>query len=58
MFPKQFKPIFIDNKELIRIGSPDDGGYVVPRETILTSKAKKIEPHSRNTTPKTNTKLH
>jgi len=38
MFPKEFKPIYIENNELIRLGSYEDGGYVVPRETILSSK--------------------
>ena len=38
MFPREFKPIFIENNELIRLGSVDDGGYVVPKQTILSSK--------------------
>ena len=38
MLPKEFKPIYIENNELIRLGSLDDGGYVVPRNTILSSK--------------------
>jgi len=37
MFPKEFKPIFIENNELVRLGSDCDGGYVVPRNTILSS---------------------
>jgi len=28
-FPKEFKPVYISNNELIRVGSIDDGGYVV-----------------------------
>ena len=37
MFPKRFIPIFIENNELVRLGSVDDGGYVVPKQTILSS---------------------
>ena len=37
MFPKEFKPIFIENNELVRLGSVDDGGYVAPKQTILSS---------------------
>ena len=37
MFPREFKPIFIENSELARLGSIDDGGYVVPKQTILSS---------------------
>lgn len=38
-FPLKFKPIYIDNKELMRIGSIYDGGYVVPYKAIIeTSK--------------------
>ena len=37
MFPRKFIPIFIENNELIRLGSVDDGGYVVPKQTILSS---------------------
>ena len=37
MFPKLLHPIFVENHELTRIGSIDDGGYVVPLKTILTS---------------------
>lgn len=33
-FPKEFRPIYLDNKELVRIGSIDDGGYVVPYNAI------------------------
>ena len=29
-FTKDLKPIFVDNKDLIRIVSSDVGGYVVP----------------------------
>ena len=36
-FSQKLKPIFIDNSELIRLGSIDDGGYVVPVETVMTS---------------------
>ena len=36
-FTKDLKPIFVDNKDLIRIGSIDDGGYVVPVETVKLS---------------------
>jgi hypothetical protein len=36
-FHKNLKPIYIDNKELIRIGSIDDGGYVVPVKTVKSS---------------------
>ena len=38
-FPKELKPIFVDDKDLIRLGSIDDGGYVLPIETIKTSKS-------------------
>ena len=37
MFPKRFIPIFIENNELVRLGSVDDGGYVVPKQTILSA---------------------
>ena len=36
-FPKELKPIFVDNKNLIRLGSIDDGGYVVPIESVKSS---------------------
>ena len=36
-FPKEFKPVFVDNKDLIRLGSIDDGGYVVPFESVKSS---------------------
>jgi hypothetical protein len=36
-FPKDLKPIFVDDKDLIRLGSIDDGGYVVPIETVKSS---------------------
>ena len=35
--PKDLKPIFVDDKDLIRLGSIDDGGYVVPIETVKSS---------------------
>lgn len=31
MFPKQFKPIYFKNTKLIRVGSIDDGGYIIPK---------------------------
>ena len=37
MFPLIFLPFYVDNTELIRLGSIDDGGYVVPIETIISS---------------------
>ena len=37
-FPKELKPVFVDNKDLVRLGSIDDGGYVVPIKTIMNSK--------------------
>jgi hypothetical protein len=36
-FSKKLKPIFIDNSELVRLGSIDDGGYVVPKVTVKSS---------------------
>ncbi len=36
-FSQKLKPIFIDNSQLVRLGSIDDGGYVVPKETINSS---------------------
>ncbi len=36
-FTQKLKPIFIDNSELFRLGSIDDGGYVVPKETVSSS---------------------
>ena len=36
-FPEKLKPVFIDNSELIRLGSIDDGGYVVPIKTVKSS---------------------
>ena len=37
MFPKSLHPIFLENHELARIESKEDGGYVVPLKTIPTS---------------------
>ena len=34
MFPTKLKPLFIKNSKLIRLGSIDDGGYVVPKKAI------------------------
>ena len=34
MFPKLFKPIYLDNSKLVRVGSIDDGGYVIPKITF------------------------
>ena len=34
---KKLKPIFIDDSELVRLGSIDDGGYVVPKVTVNSS---------------------
>ncbi len=31
MFPKNFKPYFFSTSKLVRLGSIDDGGYVVPK---------------------------
>ena len=36
-FPNNLKPFFVDNEDLVRLGSIDDGGYVVPTQTIKTS---------------------
>ena len=36
-FSKKLKPIFIDDSELVRLGSIDDGGYVVPKVTVKSS---------------------
>ena len=36
-FPQNLKPIFVDDRDLIRLGSIDDGGYVVPTETVKSS---------------------
>ena len=41
MFPKRFIPIFIENNELVRLGSVDDGGYVVPKQTVESWRPKK-----------------
>ena len=38
-FPKELKPIYVDNNDLIRLGSIDDGGYVVPIKTIMNSRS-------------------
>ena len=32
MLPKIFKPIYIDNNDLIRIGSLNDGGYILSKD--------------------------
>ena len=37
-FPNSLKPFFVDNEDLIRLGSIDDGGYVVPIQTVNSSK--------------------
>jgi hypothetical protein len=37
MFPLTLLPFYVDNIELVRLGSIDDGGYVVPIETITSS---------------------
>ena len=34
MFPIKLKPHFIKNSKLIRLGSIDDGGYVVPKKVL------------------------
>ena len=39
LFPKQLKPVFVENNELIRLGSIDDGGYVVPLKSVKNSKS-------------------
>ena len=36
-FPNELKPFFVDNNDLVRLGSIDDGGYVVPIQTINSS---------------------
>ena len=38
-FPSKLKPFFVENNELIRLGSIDDGGYVVPLKSIKNSKS-------------------
>ena len=38
-FPNELKPVFVENNELIRLGSIDDGGYVVPLKSIKNSKS-------------------
>lgn len=34
MFPIKLKPLFIKNSKLIRLGSIDDGGYVIPKKVL------------------------
>ena len=34
MLPKKFKPSYIPNSNLIRVGSIDDGGYVIPKNIL------------------------
>ena len=36
-FSHKLKPIFIDNSKLFRLGSIDDGGYVVPKADVKSS---------------------
>jgi len=36
-FSQKLKPIFTNNSELFRLGSIDDGGYVVPKKTVKSS---------------------
>ena len=36
-FPKFLKPYFIKKDELVRLGSIDDGGYVLPLKDVLSS---------------------
>ncbi len=36
-FPKFLKPYFLNKKELVRLGSIDDGGYVLPIKDIKSS---------------------
>ena len=38
MLPKNFKPIFMDTSELIRVGPKSDGGYVLSKKLVETSK--------------------
>ena len=38
-FPNELKPFFVENNKLIRLGSIDDGGYVVPLKSIKNSKS-------------------
>ncbi|MDA9177836.1 hypothetical protein N9O17_01735, partial [Candidatus Pelagibacter sp.] len=37
LFPHFLKPYFIKKKELVRLGSIDDGGYVLPIKDTRTS---------------------
>ena len=37
LFPKFLKPFFIKKEELIRLGSIDDGGYVLPLKDVRNS---------------------
>ena len=37
LFPKFLKPFFIKKEELIRLGSIDDGGYVLPLKDVKNS---------------------
>ena len=34
MLPRELKPIYVKNFDLIRIGSANDGGYVIPKKNI------------------------
>ena len=42
MLPKIFKPIYIDNNDLIRIGSLNDGGYILSKD--LTKNLNNFHP--------------
>ena len=37
LFPKFLKPFYLKKNELIRLGSIDDGGYVLPLQDIRNS---------------------
>ena len=37
LLPKFLKPFFLKKDELIRLGSIDDGGYVLPLKDIISS---------------------
>ena len=39
LFPKFLKPFFLKKEELIRLGSIDDGGYVLPINDVKNSDA-------------------
>lgn len=38
MLPRNFKPFYVESSELIRVGSLEDGGYILTKELVTNTK--------------------